>query len=258
MGHIVNNKPSKMTDSRSVAPSDITFYEALDRLLEDDTLNRVEKFQNFAKYVPRQYLTYFLAKYEIFKKILNVHGSIVECGVFQGGSLLAYAQLSAIFEPVNHQRRVIGFDTFDGFQGIAPQDHGAPTDHAVAGGLATHAADEIRRCASVFDLNRSIAHIPKIEVVEGDVTTTVPEYLEANPHLIIALLVLDMDVYEPTKTVLRHFLPRIPSGGIILFDELNAPQWPGETRAVIEAMGLSTLQLQRFPWDSHSCFAVMK
>jgi len=49
--------------------------------------SNVEKLGNFAKYVPRQTLTRFLSKYELFKKVLNVHGSIVEGGVlFWGGA----------------------------------------------------------------------------------------------------------------------------------------------------------------------------
>lgn len=254
----MSEKPSLMTDLQSSSSQDLTYYAELAELLRDESLSLVEKFQNFPKYVPRQYLTYFLGKYEVFKKILQVHGSVVECGVFQGGSLMAYAQLSSILEPVNHQRRVIGFDTFDGFAAIGAEDRGAPTDHAVVGGLATHAAEEIRRSAAVYDLNRSIGHIPKVEVVQGDVSLTIPAYLTKHPHLVVALLVLDMDVYEPTKVALRHLLPRVPKGGIVLFDELNAPQWPGETLAVIEEVGLSNIRLERFPWDSHSCYAVVE
>lgn len=54
--------------------------------------------------------------------MLNVHGSIVECGVLLGGGLMTWAVLSEIFEPINHLRRVIGFDTFSGFASIAPED----------------------------------------------------------------------------------------------------------------------------------------
>ena len=57
----------------------------------------LKKISNFTKFVPRQNLTYFLAKYEIFKKILNVNGSIIECGVLFGGGLMTFAQLSANF-----------------------------------------------------------------------------------------------------------------------------------------------------------------
>ena len=41
------------------------------------------KLETFPKYVRRQNLTRFMALYEIFKRVLHVKGSIVECGVNQ-------------------------------------------------------------------------------------------------------------------------------------------------------------------------------
>ena len=70
------------------------------------------KFREFAKYARRQDLTGFLARYEIFKRVLSVKGSVIECGVFRGGGLMAWANFSAILEPNNLGRRVYGFDTF--------------------------------------------------------------------------------------------------------------------------------------------------
>src|ERR1700693_1884270 len=64
------------------------------------------KLENFPKYVRRQSLTRFLALYEIFRRVIEVKGSIVECGVHQGFGLMAWAKLSAILEPVNLTRRV--------------------------------------------------------------------------------------------------------------------------------------------------------
>lgn len=43
------------------------------------------KLRNFEKYVRRQDLARFLARYELFKMIKNTKGSIIECGVHYGG-----------------------------------------------------------------------------------------------------------------------------------------------------------------------------
>ena len=94
----------------------------LEKYFEKSIGTNVEKLQNFAKYVPRQNLTTFLTKYEIFKKILDVPGSIIECGVLFGGGLMTFAQLSAIFEHVNFERQIIGFDTFSGFPSVSSVD----------------------------------------------------------------------------------------------------------------------------------------
>jgi hypothetical protein len=48
------------------------------------------KIENFPKYVRRQNLTRFMALYEIFKQVLPVKGSIIECGVNHGFGLMPY------------------------------------------------------------------------------------------------------------------------------------------------------------------------
>ena len=64
------------------------------------------KIENFPKYVRRQHLKRFLALYEIFKLVLPVKGSVVECGVYKGFGLMSWAKLSAMLEPENLTRRI--------------------------------------------------------------------------------------------------------------------------------------------------------
>jgi hypothetical protein len=80
------------------------------------------KIQNFPKYARRQPLKRFLSMYEIFKLALPVKGSVVECGVYQGFSLMSWAKLSTILEPENLTRRIYRFDTFQGFTSISDKD----------------------------------------------------------------------------------------------------------------------------------------
>ena len=55
-----------------------------------------KKFKNFTKYVKRQDLARFMAQYEIFKRQLNIKGSVVECGVHYGGGVMAWSKISSI------------------------------------------------------------------------------------------------------------------------------------------------------------------
>lgn len=66
---------------------------------------------------------------------------------------------------------------------------------------------------------------------------TVPEFLEQNKHIIVALLYLDLDIYQPTKTSLKYFVPKMAKGSIIAFDEPNYKSFPGETIAALEELG---------------------
>lgn len=216
-----------------------------------------EKMRNFSKFVPRQVLASFLARYEIFKRVLGLQGSVVECGVFQGAGLFTFAQLSAILEPYNHQRRVIGFDTFEGFPELSPEDTTNASVHAVKGGMKADSYDDIIRAVRLFDRNRPLGHIPKIELVRGDITKTAPEYIEKNPHLVVNLLYLDVDIFEPTKAAIECFIPRMPKGAVIGFDEVNAPAWPGETLALLTTLGIRGLHLERCIFEPNICYAVL-
>lgn len=106
-------------------------------------------------------------------------------------------------------------------------------------------------------MNRFINHIPKVTLVKGDATKTIPRYIQDNPHTIVSLLYLDFDLFEPTSVALKQIVPRIPKGGIIAFDELNAENCPGETVAVIQELGVNNLKIERFPFDTYMSYVVI-
>lgn len=217
-----------------------------------------EKLENFPKYVNRESLARFLYKAEIFQKVLNVQGSVVELGVLWGGSLMSFAKLSAIYEPLNFQRQIIGFDTFSGFPNISEKDKKGTSPHMKVGGLAVDSLEDIERSVEIYNKNRFLNHIDKVELVKGDATKTIPQYLEDNPHLVVSLLHLDVDVFEPTKVALDHLVPRMPKGAVIMFDELNTKLWPGETLAVLESVGLRNLRIERVGYQTVTSYAVLE
>ena len=45
------------------------------------------------------------------------------------------------------------------------------------------------------------------------------------------------------------FMPRIPKGGIIAFDQVNNPDWPGETMALLESLNLRKYEIKNFTFD---------
>jgi hypothetical protein len=247
-----------MLDQRNRTSSDIEYAASLERYFAGGLGGHLDKLRNFAKYVPRQTVAQFLAKKELFDRITNVHGHIVECGVLLGGGLMTWAQLSAIYEPVNHIRRIVGFDTFTGFPELTEKDRGQNLEHAVQNGLACPAYDDLLECIRLYDLNRPLGHIPRVELTVGNAMQTLPDYLKKNPHVVVALLYLDFDLYEPTKIALETFLPRMPKGAVLAFDELDQAAWPGETLAVLEMVGLRNLRIQRFPTVPQLSYAVLE
>ena len=193
----------------------------------------------------RQDVTTALTRIKLFEKILEVQGSIVECGVFRANSLFLYAHLSSILEPYNFNRKIIGFDTFEGFRSISQKDE----SNLSSSDFAETNYGHLDRLVSLYDNNRAVNHIPKIELVKGDATETIPSFVRNNEHLIISLLYLDFDLYEPTKVALEHLLPLVPKGGIVGFDEVNSKKWKGETIALKECLQLKDIKLRKFSFD---------
>jgi hypothetical protein len=247
-----------MLDQRNQTERDREFAKSMEAYFAHGLGTNMDKLRNFTKYVPRQNLAHFLAKNALFGQIAGIHGHIIECGVHLGGGLMSWAQFSAIYEPVNHVRRVVGFDTFTGFASLDSKDSGDNLEYAVQGGLATHAQDDVEECIRLYDLNRFLGHIQHVELVVGDAVLTIPKYVHDNPHLVVAMLYLDFDLYEATKAAIESFLPRMPKGAILAFDELNQSAWPGETLAVLETVGLRNLKIQRFPFTPQLSYAVLE
>lgn len=215
------------------------------------------KMENFPKYVRRQNMTRFLALYEIFRRVLNVKGSIIECGVNHGFGVMTWAKLCAILEPVNLTRRIYGFDTFEGFPELSKADVSTASSHVKAGDLAADSYEELSELIEIYDSTRFLGHIGKVKLVKGNAVKTMPQFVEDNPHLLVSLLFLDFDIYEPTKIALQTFLPRMPSGAVVAFDELDNPLWPGETLAMLEVHADRRLRIERLDFDPYIGFVVL-
>jgi hypothetical protein len=182
---------------------------------------------------------------DLYLKIVDVHGIIIEFGVRWGQNLALYQNLRGIYEPFNYNRKIVGFDTFEGFPEVDDKDGGKVTigDYNVT----ENYEDFLKKVLLYHESESPIAHKRKFELVKGDATKTFEQYLIDNPETIVALAYFDFDIYKPTKVCLELLLKRVTRGSVIAFDELNCPEFPGETIAVMEAIGLSKYAIKRSP-----------
>lgn len=209
-------------------------------------------WDNFEKYIRRQSLSRLIARYELFKLQMGVKGCIVECGVHHGGGLFSWAKLSSALEPYALDRRIFGFDTFEGFPSVNEKDTVSENNvERKVGGFETgyNVYEELLELISEYDQNRYLNQFQKIFLIKGDATKTIPQFIKEHSYLLISLLYLDFDLYEPTKTALEYFLPRMGKGSILAFDEINNPWWPGETQAMLESLDLKHYRVNRFSFD---------
>jgi hypothetical protein len=204
-----------------------------------------ELLTNLGLFISRQTLSRILYMQELYSKIISVHGVIMEFGVRWGQNLSLFSSLRGMYEPFNYNRKIIGFDTFSGFPVLSKKDGDrlAIGDYAVAADYEKY----LEAILSYHEKESPIPHKKKFELVKGDASVTFKNYLEKNPHTIVAMAYFDFDIYQPTKDCLELLLPRLTKGSVIAFDELNCPEFPGETLAVMETIGLSKYAIKRSP-----------
>ena len=192
-------------------------------------------------------VTAALSRIELFKMVQDIPGAIVECGVYKGNSLMLYMQLSMILEPYAINRSIIGFDTFQGFASIDAKEDPADINESMFSDT-----DEtlIQDMIDANDLVRPVNRIPRCEIVKGDILETVPAFVKTRPDLVVAMLILDTDLYSSTKVALETFLPYMPKGAIVVLDEVAYRNFPGETAALRDVLDLNKVELKRLPFDS--------
>lgn len=198
-------------------------------------------------FVGRQKFGHMLGRIKLLERALEVHGHIVECGVYRGSIFMSLYNACTLLEPYGCNRKIIGFDTFSGFPRPSEEDGPDVEEGAVNAG---DGAKELLEHLIAQDAGSRIGgHIPKTELIAGDAVETIPKYVKDHPDLLIAMLILDFDIYEPLLVALQHFLPLVVKGGVVAFDDINAPKYPGAARAFLAHLSPDSVQLKRFAFD---------
>ena len=115
----------------------------------------------------------------------------------------------------------------------------------------------LSRILALHESLNPLSHVSKFDVRAGDATVELARYLEDAPETIVALAYFDFDLYEPTRKCIELIRPRLTKGSVLAFDELNDPDSPGETLALMETFGLERVALKRFPYASRVSYFVL-
>lgn len=235
--------------------NDALNYESFIHLFNKCPIPEDEKMNHLGLFIKRQAMSRIIFMYELYKKIIGVHGVIMEFGVRWGQNLALFESFRGMLEPFNYNRKIIGFDTFAGFPSVSDKDKLTQKgDMNVTKNYEVY-LDQILQS---HESASPIPHIKKYELVSGDAILTFKEYLRKHPETIIAFAYFDFDIYEPTKICLELCRDRFTKGSIIGFDELNHPDWPGETVALKEVLGLNNIRIERVPFMPSSSYIVFE
>lgn len=188
----------------------------------------------------------FLAHYELYQMILNLPGDVFEMGVFKAGSMIRWATFRQLLEN-SYSRRIVGFDTFGKFptSGIA-----LDVDQEYVKEFIARAGDALSRdqVSEIF----ARKGFENIELLEGEVSDTLPLFMMNNPACRISLLHLDLNAKEPTKFVLEALYDRVVPGGLIVIDDYTSVV--GATEAIDDLVADKGLKIEKLSFHSVPAF----
>lgn len=240
----------KMTLPTRAEWAEAEAYSDLVRLFRASALPDSEALANLELYLSRAALARILHMASLYEMILDVPGDVLEFGVRWGRNLALFHSLRNVYEPHNYARRIIGFDTFAGFP--ADAEAGGPGAYTVPENYPVYLGEVL----SAHERLSPRGHLRRFDLVRGDVRETLPAYLGKHPETVIALAYFDLDLHDPTKGCLETIAPYLTVGSVLGFDEIGLAEFPGETRALREAVGLDALRLRRSPLSAQSAYAV--
>jgi O-methyltransferase len=196
------------------------------------------------------YRSSFVTLSHVLDHITHFDGSIIECGVYRGSTLLGMAHRLALRGI--HDVKLIGCDSFEGFP--APSQEDALTDGtyheaALQGSFKDTSYDLLQKRVA------SLGFADRIQLEKGFFENTLPNLSEMR----FSLAHLDCDLYQSYVTCLEFLYPRMVCGGYMVFDEydFSAPVYPGAQKAIDEFFANKPEKLQRFPdLAAARCFIV--
>lgn len=226
-------------------------------LFKQSPIPETELLNNLGLYYKRQDLSRMLVMHELYKKIINTHGVIMEFGVRWGQNLALFESFRGIYEPFNYNRKIIGFDTFSGFPSVNKKDGNSDFVQQGNYSVPDQYEEYLEKVLDFHEEQSPIAHMKKYELVKGDAAVEAEKYFEAHPETIVAFAYFDFDIYEPTARCLELLKGHITKGTVIGFDELNNRHFPGETLAFKEVLGLQSYEIKRFTMDPNISYIVI-
>ncbi|MBI3087359.1 MAG: class I SAM-dependent methyltransferase [Candidatus Omnitrophica bacterium] len=175
----------------------------------------------------------------LFDLVSDVEGDVVECGVGRGNSL---ALLAFLVKEEAHKRHLWAFDSFEGFP--EPSSEDASVRHPKKGQWGRTGVRLVEQI--LLDSGLDLAFVRShVTLVKGFFEDSLPKYA-GGP---IALLHLDVDLYDSYRTALTRLYPHVAVGGVVLFDEYMGTvehlHFPGAQKAIAEYFGSRLSQIRQ-------------
>ena len=148
--------------------------------------------------------------WQLAQQAKYVGGEVWECGVYRGGSAALIADAIRDVGPVLRL-----FDTFTGIPRVDKNDN----QHQ-AGDFNNTNVEDVKKLVS-YDMAETYIGV-------------IPDTFKGLENSCIAFCHVDVDVYQSVKDCCEFVWPRLEVGGIMVFDDYDAPSCAGARLAVDE------------------------
>ena len=228
------------------------YLKEVQKLIGEKSLTTEDILLNYLSFIRRRDLPRLLAHYEIFKKVMNLPGSIIEVGVYKGSGLFTWANFLETFCPGDRNRMAFGFDDFEGYNKYSEHDINfkkfiEDEDHFLISDY-----DFMSRLLDLKTEDNLLPGVKRAEIINGDVLDTIDKFLVQNVGLRVCLLYVDAGLYRPTRLALEKFYDLVVPNGIIAFNGYGQVPHEGEGKALdefIQNRGLKP-KFKRFTFSS--------
>ena len=196
-----------------------------------------------------QYHRAFLLRALYFQRrlqsVAGVEGAMIECGVGQGYGLAAWMTLSQL---ESERRHIWAFDSFEGFPQFSAADQAKDGFAQQYVEYRQFDISYVHRTLLDFGISRAEVD-QRVSFAKG----FIPDSLALYDKRPIAILHLDLDIYEAYRDAAAFFWDFVAPGGVVMFDEydraMDVVKWPGARTAVNEFLDARGLRdaLERDP-----------
>lgn len=234
---VVSYSPSDSVDARMEIFQQMNAYQATDE----------EKERSLGLFLRGSLLARIFAIADIYKQIVDIPGAIFDIGTWRGQTAVVCENLRAIFEPLHFNRRIVCFDTFEGYKGFSERDKATALHQD--GTYALSGIDYAQFLSELLVLHEktnAMGHNHgKHKVIQGDCRETIPHFFEETPNEYVALAFFDVNSYEPTLQAFEQVWAHLVPGGIVAFWQLTRNTIPAEARVYAEKI------LRSYPHKLH-------
>ena len=192
-------------------------YIEINKILKKYNFDAFEAVQNYGTFTGDHNLYKLIKINSLIDKVSNINGHIIEFGIWNGNTSFL---IKKIIDLKKIKKKIFGVDHFKGLDKFSKKDGVAKKNNKTYVGKYNLIKDIIK-----------FFNFKNFKIINENITTSSFKKLNKYKY---CLVIIDVDLYEPTKAILNFINNKISKNGLIVFDEGNKKNWPGERKALVE------------------------